>query len=810
MKFQKKYIFIATLLALVFLPIHHVYAEGVVDNIISAFFGLGNVAVGLVLKFLGNIIHTIILVPLQAILAAVGLGLDTVIDITIVKMSDTINNMSGINTAWKLTRDVMNIVFIFMLVYEAILLILGMSSTQKIGRWIGFLVLAALLVNFSLFFTKVLIDASNIVTIGIYNVIISNSSITLTLPGYGTSTVKGLAIPFITKMGVTKMVNADVISTFAETKIVQMELFFIIILLIAIFVFLSAIVLFVVRYIILIILLMLSPIGFMGSALPFIKKYSDQWWESLNGQLLFPPLFMFFTWMTLTLLDSANFTISNAAFTTGATSSDFFNFALNYSLVVGMMIATIVISKSTSTKGASQIKSLTSTATSFAGGVVLGGSARLARNTVGRAGGAISDSEQMKRWATEGNAAQRVLARTGLAASNKAATSTFDTRSTKSFGSLAKTAGFGADYGKVDAKKDNYRAIVDKRIKDAVEKEKMYKPTDIAVNDAKAKLNESTAEGRRFKAEEDERKRIHEEYIRSEDYANNEGKILNDDKAKLADTEKELSTEKASVEHTKSVVEQLKKDMSKDMDDLKAKEKAATTDVARSQIQKEILDLQSNPDYRRKMAEFADNIKRQQELLSKQSENVLNLNEKALSQRKSIKEREYERDNYMSEEKKALIATSGGTSVKKIDKTDYIVDANGNIMLDSNGNKMEATADHKNYRVIDNAFAQRMNARASVAESKPVWNWARNVIAFPTAVVGITPQTYSPNERRKLAAKLKAEGKGKSKKDKALEALKDYNAELNPEETAETPKEEPKSENSGGGGDSGAGGGATA
>jgi hypothetical protein len=103
-----------------------------------------------------------------------------------------------------------------------------------------------------------------------------------------------------------------------------------------------------------------------------------------------------------------------------------------------------------------------------------------------------------------------------------------------------------------------------------------------------------------------------------------------------------------------------------------------------------------------------------------------------------------------------------------------------------------------------------MNARASVAESNPVWNWTRNVVAFPTAVLGITPQTYSPNERRKLAAKLRSEGKGKSKKDKALEALKDYNAELNPEETTETPKEEPKSENTGGGGDSGAGGGATA
>ena len=61
--------------------------------------------------------------------------------------------------------------------------------------------------------------------------------------------------------------------------------------LITTFVFLAVSVMFVVRYIVLIVLLMLSPIAYMGMALPVMKENASRWWASLNGQLLFGPIY---------------------------------------------------------------------------------------------------------------------------------------------------------------------------------------------------------------------------------------------------------------------------------------------------------------------------------------------------------------------------------------------------------------------------------------------------------------------------------------------------------------------------------------
>ena len=80
---------------------------------------------------------------------------------------------SGINIAWGTIRDLGNILFIFMLLWVSIKNILQIDDAKK---FIPTLILAALLVNFSLFFTKVIIDTSNIVAVQFY------SSITKDLP----------------------------------------------------------------------------------------------------------------------------------------------------------------------------------------------------------------------------------------------------------------------------------------------------------------------------------------------------------------------------------------------------------------------------------------------------------------------------------------------------------------------------------------------------------------------------------------------------------------------------------------------------
>lgn len=76
-------------------------------------------------------------------------------------------NNEFIEKGWSIVRDIANIGFIFTLLYIAIKHILQLSGDTK--KLIKSLIIAALLINFSLFFTKIIIDAGNILTRAFYN-----------------------------------------------------------------------------------------------------------------------------------------------------------------------------------------------------------------------------------------------------------------------------------------------------------------------------------------------------------------------------------------------------------------------------------------------------------------------------------------------------------------------------------------------------------------------------------------------------------------------------------------------------------------
>lgn len=515
-----------------------------------------------------DLVSTIILAPFAGLMGLSGLALDMVIKYTILEMSVrvdggvldgvTYTGLTGINIAWKLIRDLMNIVFIFMLVYEAIKLILSQSSTQNIGRFIGFLVLAALLVNFSLFFTKIMIDASNIITIGIYNSILSSASITIP----GLPPIQGISVPFMANLGLTSIFGSNVVTLFGSYgNAIIATLLGSVFMLIAAFVFFAVSLVFVIRYVTLIILLMLSPVAFMGNAMPFMKKYSESWWESLKSQLLFPPLYMLMTWVVLTLMGSAGFLRTTDVWSASSTAQDKVSFLLNFVIIIILMIASLVIAKDTAKKGSGYIGDATKKLSGFAGGVVLGGVARTGRNTLGRLGNSWAESEDLKKQATEGNFRQRLTARTQLALGNRAAESTFDVRATERFGGLAKTTGF--DFGKVDKKKENYRAIVKDVAETQKKKMEVYKPNEVAYAEAKEQDKIS-----REKAKSDLEKNVHkktaEEYFNSDEYKNSDvgksdieaRKVVDDyDKAKKQTDEiaKKLKKKEEELENNKII-----------------------------------------------------------------------------------------------------------------------------------------------------------------------------------------------------------------------------------------------------------------
>jgi hypothetical protein len=82
--------------------------------------------------------------------------------------SYTGGNGDFVNQGWAVIRDIANVLFIFTLLYIAITHILqaGTSGTKKL---LTGLIVAALLINFSLFFSKIIIDGGNILARVFYN-----------------------------------------------------------------------------------------------------------------------------------------------------------------------------------------------------------------------------------------------------------------------------------------------------------------------------------------------------------------------------------------------------------------------------------------------------------------------------------------------------------------------------------------------------------------------------------------------------------------------------------------------------------------
>jgi hypothetical protein len=78
------------------------------------------------------------------------------------------DTVTFIGDGWRIVRDLSNIFFIFILLYAAIGLILKLHHFDAKGI-IAKVIIIGLLVNFSLFFTRIVIDASNVLARVFYN-----------------------------------------------------------------------------------------------------------------------------------------------------------------------------------------------------------------------------------------------------------------------------------------------------------------------------------------------------------------------------------------------------------------------------------------------------------------------------------------------------------------------------------------------------------------------------------------------------------------------------------------------------------------
>ena len=193
---------------------------------------------------------------------------------------------TAVNAAWTTVRDVANMSFIFILLYSSILLILGIKSAADTRKLVVNMIIAALLINFSLFFTKVFIDFSNMVALVFYEAIAPGAA----APG-ATVLTAGISNTLMRPLGLSSLLALSENGLIGPGQIVTLGIMGSVMLLIATFIFASIALILIIRYVILIFLLILSPLAFVSDVIPGAKNYFGMWKTALINQSFFPAIY---------------------------------------------------------------------------------------------------------------------------------------------------------------------------------------------------------------------------------------------------------------------------------------------------------------------------------------------------------------------------------------------------------------------------------------------------------------------------------------------------------------------------------------
>ncbi|MFA6094569.1 MAG: hypothetical protein WC757_01630 [Candidatus Paceibacterota bacterium] len=257
--------------------------------------------------------------------------------------------ISSINTIWKTFRDLINITYIFILLYTAIGTILNLEGVNY-EKTIKNVIISALFINFSMFITKALIDVSNIFTIKIYEQVITtkNSDGTVRNSDISSTILNNLKLatfyqtePSDSLTAAGDKMGMSNLSTFKFVEVVLMASIF---MLLTAFILIAAAILLLIRAIILIFLLMTSPIAFAPDELKMLLKrdLKKEWWEKLKSNLLFAPAYMFMMYIAMKTAASMSET-TEGGFVSAFQNISGLGIMINFVFIIILMAMALIV-----------------------------------------------------------------------------------------------------------------------------------------------------------------------------------------------------------------------------------------------------------------------------------------------------------------------------------------------------------------------------------------------------------------------------------------------------------------------------------
>ncbi|MBU6214259.1 hypothetical protein KGM48_00195 [Patescibacteria group bacterium] len=318
-----------------------------------------------------------------------AITLDNAVYYTVVTMGDYVRNLAAIGITWRILRDIGNILFIFGFLAVGIATILN-TDWYGIRKMLPMLLVGAIFINFSLFFSEAIIDAGNLFATQFYTQI--NGGTPAGAKNFDLDSIKneGIASKLMNQLGLqgiyaSAITNGVVLSNSSSILIGFMS---IILFLTTAFVMFSLAFILIARFVALIFLIIVAPVGFAGLAIPGFAARAKQWWALLFEQTVTAPILMLMLYIALAVITDAKFIALNGnsepdwtGFITSSNgSTDFAGFAgiiLSFLVAMGLLLLVIVYSKRWSAFGGDW-------ATKTAGKLTFGLTGWGMRNSVGR------------------------------------------------------------------------------------------------------------------------------------------------------------------------------------------------------------------------------------------------------------------------------------------------------------------------------------------------------------------------------------------------------------------------------------------
>lgn len=437
--------------------------------------------------------------PTSFVFAFAGQFLDMIFMYSI---SDTSYRSTFVVEGWGVVRDFCNMFFIFVLLYIAFKTILGLGASKTKEMVIN-VVIIGLLINFSLFATQVIIDASNILARVFYN----QNTIVTGPKATGSGIVSSVLGPFgeiqLSSAVVAKVNPQELLMKSTTAGITQAKprgvltdtyagdidpgTFIITVLLatavnvVGTIAFLSSALIFLGRVIMLWLAMILVPIAFFSYTIPALQDVKmigwKKWWPDTLKMAFVAPVFAFFMYLIVGFLDKG-LGIANATGKNGM--------AFVIAIVVPFVFIMILLmkAKDVAVSMSGEVGAAMSKAGAAVGGLALGaatgGAAMLGRASIGKLGDKLDKSTWVNKLAGGNNLFSKFAGNKLKDIGQGVSKSSFDVRAIK----LGSMAGKGMDIDMGKAKEGGYT----KDRKDKVER-KQKRAGEIKVNEDE-KLNQ--------------------------------------------------------------------------------------------------------------------------------------------------------------------------------------------------------------------------------------------------------------------------------------------------------------------------------